>query len=283
MADMNAEHLQIGARRLRRRQRPWIMGIVNVTPDSFSDGGQHADTEAATQHALQLLRDGADMLDLGGESSRPGASPVPVAEEIARIVPVLERLRQQVDVPLSVDTTKAAVAQAALAHGADMINDISALRFDPGMAKVLADSDCSVVLMHMQGEPQTMQLQPHYDDVVAEVSEFLMERVAFATQHGIEASRLCVDVGIGFGKRLQHNLALLRALPALRRKGWPVVLGTSRKRFLGELLEEARADRRLEGDLAMAAWAYQEGIELLRVHDVRSTQRLRTVLDALHA
>jgi dihydropteroate synthase len=281
MAAMNTEPMQIGTRRLRHHQRPWLMGIVNVTPDSFSDGGLHTNATVATEHALQLVAQGADLIDLGGESTRPGAAPVSVNEELARILPVLEQLRSQVDVPISVDTMKSEVARAALLEGADMINDVSALRFDLDMPRVLADSRCSVVLMHMQGEPRTMQQEPRYDDVVGEVSAFLRERIDFATHHGIDANRLYVDVGIGFGKRLEHNLTLLRELAAIRALGHRMVLGASRKRFLGELLDEPQPDQRLEGDLAVAAWSQQQGVEILRVHDVRATHRLRTVLDAI--
>jgi dihydropteroate synthase len=276
-----SDTLHIGTRSLPLARRPWIMGIVNVTPDSFSDGGRFLDPQSALEHALRLVEDGADVLDLGGESSRPGALPVDADEECKRIVPVLRALRSRVEVPISIDTTKAIVARRCLDEGADMINDISALRFDPDLAEVLAGSACGVVLMHMQGEPRTMQKAPHYGDVVAEVRTFLEERASFAEQRGIDRSRLFLDPGIGFGKRLPDNLALLRHLDRLRQVGLPVLVGASRKRFLGQLLDEADASRRLEGDLAINAWAQFLGIDMLRVHEVRAARRLRAVLGAV--
>ena len=273
--------LRIGRRRLPYNGSPWIMGIVNITPDSFSDGGDYRDAAVATQHALQLVAEGADLLDIGGESSRPGAEPITAEEKTARVLPVLKALRSQVEVPLSVDTTKAAVARAALEHGADMINDISALQFDPQMVEALAASQCSVVLMHMQGEPRTMQDSPAYDDVVQEVGDHLQERCKFAVAHGIEADRLIIDPGIGYGKRLADNMALLRASQSLGELGWPLLIGASRKRFLGEILGEADPLQRLEGDLAVAAWCHANAVHMLRVHEVRPFQRLFTTLNAL--
>jgi dihydropteroate synthase len=275
--------LEFGTRRLRRGPSPLLMGIVNVTPDSFSDGGRWLDAEAATRHALQLVEDGADLLDLGGESTRPGAEPVPAAEEFGRVVPVLRALRPQLHVPISIDTTKAEVARAALDLGADVVNDVSGLRFDAGMLPLLAASRCSVVVMHMQGEPRTMQQAPHYDDAVREVRAWLDERVAWLAAGGVPPRRVLVDPGIGFGKRVEDNLALLHDLDGLRAGGRPLVIGASRKRFLGTLLDEPQPDRRLEGDLAVAAHCRAAGVEVLRVHDVRATRRLLRVLDALDA
>lgn len=277
---MNPPH-RIGTRRLHPSRRPWVMGIVNLTPDSFSDGGRLRDVDAAVAHALRLVEEGADILDLGGESSRPGARPVPLDEERQRVLPVLRALRPRVTVPISIDTTKAGLASPALDAGADMINDISALRFDPDMPRVLADSACSVVLMHMQGEPRTMQESPRYDDVVREVGAFLQERATFAEECGIDRSRLFFDPGIGFGKRLQDNLALLQQLGRLRRSAGPLVVGASRKRFLGELLGENDPLRRLEGNLAVCAWCQAQDVDVVRVHDVGATRGLLTVLQAM--
>ncbi len=257
------------------------MGIINVTPDSFSDGGRFMDAAAAVRHGLQLVDDGADLLDIGGESSRPGASPVPVEEELRRVVPVLRELRQRTSVPISVDTTKAAVARAALAEGADIVNDISGLRFDAEMLPLLAGSRCGVVLMHMQGTPRTMQVAPEYDDVVRDVGDWLRQRCDALAAAGIEPERLVLDPGIGFGKRFPDNLRLLRHLDALRGDGRPLLLGASRKAFLGWLLAEPEPLARAEGDLALSAWCRDKGVEFLRVHDARAARRLFRVLDAL--
>jgi len=259
------------------------MGVVNLTPDSFSDGGRLLDPALAVEHALQLVADGADLLDLGAESSRPGAAPVLVDEELQRLIPVLRALRPRVHVPLSIDTTKAAVARAALDAGADLINDISGLRFDAEMLPLLAKSRCGVVLMHMQGEPRTMQLAPHYDDVVAEVGGWLVRRLEEIARAGVAPERVLLDPGLGFGKRFDDNLELLQNLTRLRPAGRPLLVGGSRKAFLGRLLDEPVPERRLEGDLALAAWCHAARVEMLRVHEVRPARRLLRVLDALAA
>ena len=257
------------------------MGIVNVTPDSFSDGGRYLDPDAAMERALQLAEDGADILDIGGESSRPGAEPVAAEAESERVLPVLGALRARVDLPLSVDTTKASVARQALDLGVDIVNDISGLRFDAAMLPLLVNSDCGVVLMHMQGEPRSMQDSPHYEDVVHDVRVWLHERLHEWVHAGVEPERVVLDPGIGFGKRYADNVALLRNLQALRAARRPLLVGASRKRFLGWLLDEPQADRRLEGDLAVAAFCRAAGVEVLRVHDVRATRRVFRILDAL--
>ncbi len=273
--------LRMGLRTVPRRRSPLLIGIVNVTPDSFSDGGRYLDHDAAVHHALQLVEDGADGLDVGAESTRPGAAPVPVDEELRRIVPVLAALRARVDVPLSIDTTKAAVARVALDHGVDVVNDVSGFRFDPALLPMVAGSACSVVLMHMQGEPRTMQEAPEYGDVVAEVRAWLEARLADLVRAGVTADRVIVDPGIGFGKRTEHNLALLTHLDALRASGCPLLVGASRKRFVGALLDEPNPELRTEGDLAIAAHCRAAGVEMLRVHDVRAARRFFRVLDAL--
>ncbi len=257
------------------------MGIVNVTPDSFSDGGRYQEPEAALDHALQLVEDGADLLDIGGESSRPGAEPVPADAELERVAPVLRALRPRVDVPLSIDTTKAGVARAALDLGVDIVNDISGLRFDDAMLPLLVESDCGIVLMHMQGEPRSMQDAPSYDDVIHDVRAWLHDRLHTLLGAGVDEERVVLDPGIGFGKRYADNVTLLRNLQALRASRRPLLVGASRKRFLGWLLDEPEAEQRLEGDLAVAAFCRAAGVEVLRVHDVRATRRVFRILEAL--
>lgn len=243
------------------------MGIVNVTPDSFSDGGRFLDPSAALDHALQLAAQGADFLDVGGESTRPGAIPVDVVEELRRVVPVIERLAPQVSVPISVDTTKSEVARAALDAGATIVNDVSGLTFDPEMVRVCAESDCGVVVMHIQGTPQTMQMAPHYEDVVDEVAEWLCARVESLGRAGIDASRIVVDPGVGFGKTAEHNRELLSHVAGLRRAGRPVLVGHSRKRFLAKLLGRP-LDELLAGTIGCAVALAEQQVEIVRVHDV---------------
>jgi dihydropteroate synthase len=259
------------------------MGIVNVTPDSFSDGGRWLRPEAAIEHALALVEAGADLLDIGGESTRPGASPVTAEEELRRVTPVLRAVRSRTPVPLSIDTTKAAVARAALDLGCDLVNDVSGLRFDPEMLPLLAGASCGVVLMHMQGEPRTMQQAPHYDDVVGEVGGWLAARLDVLREGGIATDRVILDPGIGFGKRMEDNLELLRHVDRLRAAGRPLLVGASRKAFLGVLLDEPVADQRAEGDLAVVAWCRAAGVEIVRLHDVRAARRFLRVLEAIES
>jgi dihydropteroate synthase len=262
--------------------RALVMGIVNVTPDSFSDGGRYANTEAAVAHALELVRQGADLLDIGGESSRPGAEPVPEDEELRRVLPVVRELAARTNIPISVDTTKAAVADACLAAGAHVVNDISALRGDPDLAGVVVARRAGVVLMHMRGTPQTMQDDPRYDDVTAEVCRFLEERLQAAAAAGIEAGRVVLDPGIGFGKRTAHNLELLARLGAVRALGRPVLLGVSRKGFLGRVLGRDGVEERLIGSLAVACHAVAlKTAQVIRTHDVRETHDAMTLLAAI--
>jgi dihydropteroate synthase len=265
------------------------MGIVNVTPDSFSDGGRYLAPDAAADHGFALVEAGADLLDVGGESTRPGAEPVPAAEEIRRVVPVIERLVAEAGVPVSVDTTKAAVAEAALAAGASVVNDVAAGRLDPEMLDVTARSGAGYVAMHMQGEPRTMQDAPTYGDVVSEVGGFLIERLGAARAAGIADASLCADPGIGFGKTVDHNLALLaRFRELVDRVGVPVLVGTSRKRFLGAILAgvageegEPPPERRDDASLATAVWALDHGARVVRVHDVRPAARAVALLERL--
>jgi dihydropteroate synthase len=251
-----------------------VMGIVNVTPDSFSDGGRFLDPDAAIAHGLALVDAGADVLDVGGESTRPGAEPVDDVEERRRVLPVIEALAAQSGVPVSVDTTKATVASAALTAGARIVNDISAGRTDDELLSVVAQHRAGYVAMHMQGEPRTMQDAPHYDDVVREVGDFLADRAEVARAAGVTDGALALDPGIGFGKTTAHNLELLAHFDTLvARFDAPIVVGTSRKRFLGTLLGDDDIDRRDDGTLATTVWCLGLGARVVRVHDVRSTTR----------
>jgi len=249
-------------------QFPCIMGVVNVTPDSFSDGGRFLAAEDALTQAVALVREGAAIVDIGGESTRPGSEPLPAAEELERVLPVIEALADRVGVPVSVDTTKAEVARRALAAGASLINDVSALRSDAGMIEVVAEAGCPVCLMHMKGQPKTMQDDPHYDNVVDEVLRFLEERMAFALANGLREDQLMVDPGIGFGKTVEHNLALLRDLHRFTVLGRPVVLGASRKRFLGAILG-AEPGARTIGTVTTTVVGLLAGVHVFRVHDVK--------------
>ncbi len=258
-----------------------VMGIVNVTPDSFSDAGQFASIERAVAHGLELVQQGADLLDLGGESSRPGSQPVPLEEELNRVVPVVRELARLTPVTISVDTTKAEVARQALDAGAHIINDITALLGDPDMAAVVRSYQAGVVLMHMQGTPATMQLNPVYENVVREVVDFLEARLQALSELGIAEDRVVLDPGIGFGKTTLHNLELLRRLEELQRLGRPVCLGVSRKGFLGRRLNRP-VERRLAGSLAAACFALSRGAaQVLRVHDVAETRDAVEVYRAL--
>ena len=263
--------------------RPLIMGVVNVTPDSFSDGGRFASEAAAVSHALSLVEQGADILDIGGESTRPGAEPVAESEELARVVPVIAAVRARWDGPISVDTLKPAVARAAVGAGATIWNDVNALRAD-GALQAAAELGCGVVLMHMQGEPRTMQADPRYDDVVEEVRAFLAERADAAITAGVARERIWLDPGVGFGKRLEHNLALIRGLDRIAELGFPVVLGVSRKRFIQAVDPSAEAATdRLGDSLAAALEGADRGAAVLRVHDVRETVQALKVRAAIRA
>ena len=264
------------------QHRPLLMGVLNVTPDSFSDGGRSLDAEAAVAHGERLAAEGADLIDVGGESTRPGAQPVAAAEEQRRIYPVIARLAHRVRIPISVDTSKASVAEAALDAGAALVNDVTALRGDPRMAGVVARARAAIILMHMRGTPQTMQRHPRYRDVVAEVGAFLGEAAERAQARGIARERILVDPGLGFGKLLRHNLALLRRLPELAALGYPMVLGPSRKSFIGQVLGVDVAER-LPGTLACVAQAFYSGVSLVRVHDVAAAAQLVRMLEAIDA
>jgi len=274
---------QLARRHFDYALSPLIMGIVNVTPDSFSDGGRFFETGPAVEHGLRLVSEGADLLDIGGESTRPGAVPVAQDEEMRRVLPVIKALVGQIRVPISIDTSKAAVARAALEAGAEIVNDVTALSGDPAMVDTVAATSAGVILMHMRGNPQNMQIDPQYQDVVGEVAHYLSERVAWAANRGVAIERTVTDPGIGFGKTSEHNLSLLSHLADFQRLGRPVCLGVSRKRFLSKLAGGDRLEsERLAGSLAVACFAAITGAaQILRVHDVRATRDAVRVCRAL--
>ncbi len=256
------------------------MGVLNVTPDSFSDGGLHVNPDRAVAHALTMLEEGADFIDIGGESTRPGSDPVPAEEELRRVLPVIRELAKRTDAPLSIDTYKSEVAEAALDAGAVIVNDISAMTMDARMAEVVARRRASVVLMHMKGTPKTMQANPHYGDVVLEVKSFLRQQTERAQRVGIE--QIIIDPGLGFGKTLEHNLTLMRELHAFNELSFPVLVGPSRKSFIGTILN-LPVEERLEGTAAAVAACVLRGAHIVRVHDVQAMTRVSRVADALRS
>jgi dihydropteroate synthase len=265
---------------VKDRKRVLVMGTLNLTPDSFYDGGRYPTKAAVIEQALQMVEEGADIIDIGGESSRPGARPVSVAEELERVIPVIEGIHKRSDILLSVDTTKAVVTTEAIEAGASIVNDISALRFDPKMSGVIAKSNAFVVLMHMKGTPETMQKGPSYNDPVEEIKAFFVERIATALSAGIPADKIVIDPGIGFGKRLSDNLAIIRGLSRFSAFGAPILVGLSRKSFLGDILN-LPAEKRLEGTVAANAIAILNGADIIRVHDVKEGRRTADVARAL--
>jgi dihydropteroate synthase len=265
----------------RARARPQLMGIVNVTPDSFSDGGAFSSAQAAVEHALRLEAEGADILDIGGESTRPGAHPVPLKEELSRVIPVIEGLTGRTKARISIDTRKAEVMRRALAAGAQIINDVAALTYEPECLQVAAASNAPVVLMHAQGDPRTMQAAPRYDDCLLDVCDWLAARIAACEAAGIARERLIIDPGIGFGKTLTHNLELLAGLTLLHGLGVPVLLGASRKSFIGALSGIGDARQRVPGSIAAALQGAAHGVQILRVHDVAETRQALSVWEAM--
>jgi len=259
-----------------------VMGIINITPDSFSDGGQFFDTEAAVHHAMELWKAGADILDIGGESTRPFSPPVDEAEELRRVLPVVERLSGRVGAPISIDTQKPGVARAAVAAGASIVNDVGAWRADPSMAALVAETGAGYVMMHSQGTPQTMQVAPSYKDVVAEVELFFESRLRGLTKAGVLAEQVILDPGIGFGKSMEHNLELLAAMGRFKHFERPLLIGVSRKSFIGKLLGVEMNDR-LSGALACACWGTMEGVQIVRAHDVPETAQALRMTEALMA
>jgi dihydropteroate synthase len=268
-------------RDLTRQRLPLLMGILNVTPDSFSDGGQFNAMDQAVARALQMEADGADIIDIGGESTRPGSEGVTLDEELRRTIPVIRELAQKLRIPISIDTTKSEVARQALDAGAEIVNDISGLTFDDAMMDVCREADAGICLMHIQGTPQTMQQNPHYEDVVSEVSEFLQQQVDRCLMAGILAERMCVDPGIGFGKTADHNLQLLKAIPRLQAElQRPVLIGHSRKRFLSKILGRS-VEERESGTVGVSIALAQLGVDILRIHDVRSVRDALVAWDTI--
>ena len=265
--------LQLGKRTL-------IMGVLNVTPDSFYDGGRYGNLRKAVERALEMGEEGADIIDIGGESSRPGANRVEEKEELERVIPVIKKLSSRIRVPVSIDTYKSGVAKKAIDAGASIVNDISALRMDEKMAKVIESSGVPVCLMHMQGTPRNMQRNPRYKDVVSEIFAFLRERIDFCEQAGIDIEKTIVDPGIGFGKTVLHNLEILKKLDQFKSLGRPIIIGVSRKSLIGKVLQ-LEPEERLEGSLASAIWCMTKGASILRVHDVRETKRAIKMVEAI--
>ena len=279
---LTARNTDEGAGTLTDGPGPFVVGILNVTPDSFSDGGDFLDPEVAADQAATMLDEGADMLDVGGESTRPGSDPVSQEEEVRRVVPVLKRiLSARPEAVISIDTYRSGTATAALEAGASLVNDVTALRGDPRMVSVVEGAACPVILMHMQGEPKTMQKEPHYEDVVGEVRDFLAERAEYAVAAGVRPENVIVDPGIGFGKNLEHNLALLRNLDAVVDLGFPVLIGASRKRFIERITGVQEARGRVSGTVATTVLAYERGATYFRVHDVRANREALAVAEAV--
>jgi dihydropteroate synthase len=266
--------------RLELGRRTLVMGVLNVTPDSFSDGGAFLSPERALAHAERMAAEGADLIDIGGESTRPGADPVPVREELQRVIPVIERVAKSVSIPISIDTSKAEVARQALLAGASMINDITALRGDPGMAGVAAATGAPVVLMHMRGDPRTMQARPSYHSLIDDIGRFFGDRLAALEKAGIRTERVILDPGLGFGKTVEHNLEIIRSLDRFSRFGRPLLVGPSRKSFVGKVLELPVAER-LEGTAAAVTAAVLNGAAVVRVHDVREMVRVVRMADSI--
>ncbi|MDO8737005.1 MAG: dihydropteroate synthase [Thermoleophilia bacterium] len=261
---------------------PWtVMGILNVTPDSFHDGGRYLNYVLAVTRAREMAAAGAGIIDVGGESTRPGAQPVAAEEELKRVIPVIEALAAHPGIPVSIDTSKAAVARAALKAGASMINDVTALRGDSGMAAVAAEASCPICLMHMLGEPRTMQDDPQYGDVIADITAFFLERIDFAVSQGIKRENIIIDPGIGFGKTLVHNLEILRRLDDFGSIGLPLLIGVSRKRFIGMIMGDEGTSERLPGTIAANLMAFEKGARIFRVHDVAENHQALMVVEAL--
>lgn len=264
--------LKLPLREIEIGKRPLIMGVLNITPDSFSDGGRFLKKKNAVRRGVEMVKEGADIIDIGGESSRPGSDPISEEEEMRRVIPVLTELKKMIDVPISIDTYKSAVAERALEGGAEIVNDISGLRFDKRMLGVIQERKAGIVIMHMKGRPKNMQSNPYYNDVVQEIYDFLKERSDFAIKGGIEKGKIIIDPGIGFGKRLKDNLEILDRVQDFKSLGFPILIGASRKSFIGNTLNEP-VDKRLEGSLASCAVALEGGTDILRVHDIGATKK----------
>ncbi len=267
-------------RELQWSHRPLIMGILNVTPDSFSDGGKYLAREKAVGHALKMAEEGADIIDVGGESSRPFSRPISTDEELKRVIPVIESLRERSNIPISIDTCKARVAEESCLAGADIINDISGLRYDPEMTDTVSTAKAKIVIMHMKGLPETMQTAPYYDDVISEICTFFQERIQFAAAKGIDQDNIILDPGIGFGKRVEDNLKIIKHIDVFKRFGLPVLVGTSMKGFIGKITESTLKGR-IEGTLASISISVWNGADIVRVHDVKKAKKVVLLTDAI--
>jgi len=261
-------------------KRPLIMGVLNVTPDSFSDGSRYFDPGRAIDHAFFMVESGADIIDIGGESSRPGAESIPAAEEIERVIPIIKKVWKKIKIPISIDTVKSEVAERAFDAGASILNDISALRMNENMAGLAARNDVYVILMHMRGTPNDMQKNTEYDDIIAEISEFLNESASKAMEQGIKKEKIIIDPGIGFGKSVNGNFTILKNLDIFCRLGYPVLVGASRKSFIGKTLA-VEPDQRLEGSIAAACYAVLNGADIIRVHDVVESRRAIAIIEKI--
>ena len=272
---------QCGKYKLDVSHKPLVMGILNITPDSFSDGGRYLDYKAAVERGLRLAEEGADIIDIGGESTRPGAQKVSLDQELQRVLPVIEQLASKLKLPVSIDTYKSQVAKAALEAGASIVNDISGLNFDPEMALTVSSAKAGLVLMHIKGTPEDMQTDPRYDDLLAEVGSYLKASIKMAAEAGIMHEAIAIDPGIGFGKTVEHNLSLIKNLECFARFNCPLVAGASRKSFIGKLNNDIPADQRLPGSLAAALLAVQNGASVIRCHDVRETGQALKMYQAI--
>jgi len=262
-------------------KKTYIMGILNVTPDSFFDGGKYINFKKAVERGLQIAEEGADLIDIGGESTRPGAEPVSVDEELKRVIPVIESLSKKINIPISIDTYKAKVAEEAINAGATIINDISGLRFDPQMPYIAAKYDTPVVIMHIKGTPKNMHVNPVYDALIPEITEYLRNSIVIAKNAGVKENNIIIDPGIGFGKKPEHNLLIIKNLKEFANLGKPILIGVSRKSFIGKILNDAPAEQRLEGTMAAVAVSVINGANIVRVHDVKETVKVVKVVDAI--
>ena len=261
--------------------RTYLMGIVNVTPDSFSDGGQFNQRQQAVNHALMMIEQGADLIDVGGQSTRPGAEQISLAEELERVIPVVEALRQQSTIPISVDTTRAEVARQAIASGADIINDISGATFEPEILEIVAENQVPIILMHIRGTPETMQTLTDYQDLMGEIIQFFQEQIEIASDSGVRRSQIILDPGIGFAKNYQQNIEILRQINQLKNLGFPLLIGTSRKSFIGQILNQDNPQKRVWGTAATCCQAISQGADILRIHDVAEMYDVVRVADVL--
>ena len=260
---------------------PRIMGVLNVTPDSFYDGGRYIDFDKAVERGIQMVKEGADIIDIGGESTRPFSEPVPEEEELRRVIPVIEKLRKSTDIPISIDTRKSGVAEEALKKGANIVNDVSGLRDDQEMAKVIKKFNAGCIIMHIRGTPKDMQENPYYKDTIKEIKEELEERINYAIESGIERERIVIDPGIGFGKRVIDNLLILKNIDEFKKLGFPLLIGHSRKSFIGKVLNLEKPEDRLVGTLGVSAYLYLKKVDIIRVHDVKETKEIFEILKAI--